>query len=394
MFVGNGIDNHPALDQALKGKRLGLITNGSAVDRTLKSTLDILHEKYHLTKLFNTIYGVRTEFVYGERVLHYTDIPTGLPVESIFHRECNGPTEEMLQDLDAVVFDMKEAGCRYYEYLYCLANAMRACAKAKMPFIVLDRIAPINGVDVEGVVCPSEMHTMVGDYGLPNRIGLTIGEFAQYINNEFMIGCDLKVVPNVGWRRSQYYDETGLPWILPSPNLPHTTANLLYAGMCLFEGISNINEGRGTSKPFELIGAPWLNAAELAKRMNEKKLDGVAFGNIFYIPVSSKHAKEICHGLQIHVLDRKTFQPVRMALTLIEEIRKLHPDTLEWAGATAGHDVKQPDSPVQFDYYFDKLLGTSDFREGVYTADQLLELHRPKVEQYRTSKCKYHLYEE
>lgn len=393
IVVKNGIDCTHELDRVLKNKRIGLITSGSAINKNLELAVDILNQKYQVKKLFNTIYGIRSEYIYGERVLKYTDEKTGLTVQSIFNHDQNAPTEEMLEGLDILVFDIKEAGARYYEYLYCLGNIMKACAKANMTLVILDRVAPINGVDTEGTICGPDMHTMVGDYGLPNRTGLTIGEFALYINSEYHINCPLEIIKAEGFRREMYMDETDLPWVLPSPSLPHVNANLLYTGMCLFEGIASINEGRGTSKPFEIIGAPWLDATELALKMNYIGLDGVRFGQIHYIPTSSKHQKEICNGIQIHITDRKSIQPVRLALHLIEEIRNLHPDKLEWALPTAGHDVKSPESPQIFDYYFDKLLGTDEFRKGNYTADGLLDFYKPQLKQYNITKQKYHLYE-
>lgn len=392
-MIGSGIDNISELDKALKGLRLGLITNGSAVDQALRPVLDILHEQYELCKLFNTVYGVRSEFVYGERVPHYTDEATGLPVESIFSRECTAPTPEMLQDIDAVVFDIREAGCRYYEYLYCLANTMRACAAEKKRLIILDRTAPLGGAQVEGTVYPEDLHTMVGDYGLPNRIGLTIGEFACYLNGEYGFACPLQVVPVTGWRREQDGGETGLPWISPSPNLPHVTANLLYAGMCFVEGISNLSEGRGTAKPFEVVGAPWLKSEELARRMNRLELSGVRFAPVYFIPSSSKYRGEICRGVQIHVESRRDFLPVRTTFHLLDEIRELHPDTLEFTPNSYGHDVKPVESAREYSFYIDKLMGTDAWRKGKKTGGQLLEEGKVALERYRRTKTKYHLYE-
>ena len=273
--VLNGIDRPEALDQELKGLRLGVVTGGGAINRELTPVVDVLCQRYNVTALWNTIYGIRGEFQYGEDVPEYTDTVTGRQVVSIFNRERIAPSEEMLAQVDAVVFDIREAGTRFFEYLHCCAALMKACAKAGKKLVIPDRIAPINGVTVEGTVCPSTMHLIVGDYELPSRTALTMGEFARYVNGEFGIGCDLHVVPVEGWKRSWYADETDLPWLLPSPSLNSCTANLLYAGMCVFEGVSTISEGRGTSKPFELIGAPWADGYELAARMNRKGLEGV-----------------------------------------------------------------------------------------------------------------------
>ena len=390
--VYNGIDRKDILDSLLKGKRVGLVAGGSAITRDSVQAADLFHAEYNVTQLFNTIYGIRGEFIYGERVEHYVDGPTGLPVVSIFNRERTAPTAEMMENVDVMVFDIKEAGVRYYEYLYCLANLMKACAAAKKPLVVLDRVDPIGGVKVEGTVCPADMHTMVGDYELPNRIGLTIGEFAQYVKGEFGVDVDLTVVPVEGWKRSMYMDETDLPWVLPSPSLPHVDANILYAGMCVFEGIGSINEGRGTTKPFELVGAPWLDANEVVRRMRKRGLNGVGFSAVHYIPNASKHKGEVINGVQLHVLDRDEIEPVRTALALLDEIRALHEDEIVWRDCSAGHDVKAEPS-IPFERYSDKLLGDTRYTTGELNGEQLLAAHADALEKYKARKAKYEIYE-
>ena len=391
--VLSGIDRIDLMDKALRGRRLAVVTGGGAVDRNLEPVVDIVAERYRVVKLFNTIYGVRGEFRYGERVPVYTDEKTGLAAESIFCRERIAPTPEMLQDVDAVVFDIREAGTRFFEYLHCLAALMRACAEAQKEVVVLDRIAPLGGEIIEGTVCPPEMHTIVGDFELPSRTALTMGEFARYVNGEFGIGCPLTVIPVSGWKRSLYYDETDVPWLLPSPSLNSVNANLLYAGNCVFEGVSSVSEGRGTSKPFELIGAPWLDADALLERMRKEDLPGVRFARVYFRPASSKHAGEVCSGLQVIVRDRREFRSFLTGLTLLEKIRELHPDRIVYADCSAGHDVLQPLSAPVFSRYLDKLLATDAFSAGKVTARQLVEQYAQKREQYRRRKEKYHLYE-
>lgn len=317
--VLSGIDRVDLMDAALRGKRLAVVTGGGAVDRELTPVVDVLCARYRVVKLFNTIYGVRGEFRYGERVPVYNDEKTGLTAESIFCRARIAPTPEMLQGIDAVVFDIREAGTRFFEYLHCLAALMKACAASQTEVVVLDRIAPLGGEIIEGTVCPPEMHTIVGDYELPSRTALTMGEFARYVNGEFGIGCPLTVVPVSGWKRNLYYDETDVPWLLPSPSLNSVEANLLYAGNCVFEGVSSVSEGRGTSKPFELIGAPWLDADTLLERMKALDLPGVRFARVCFKPAASKHAGEVCSGLQIIVRDRREFRSFLTGLTLLEK---------------------------------------------------------------------------
>ena len=390
--VLSGIDRLDILDTLLKGQRVGLVTAGSAIDRECRLAVDVICDRYQVTTLFNTIFGIRGEFIYGERVPFYVDQPTGLPVHSIFNSKRTAPTPEMMENVDVMVYDIKEAGARYYEYLYTLADLMKACAAVKKPLVVLDRVNPIGGEKVEGTVCPENMHTMVGDYRLAQRTGLTSGEFARYVNGEYAIGCDLHVVPVSGWQRRLYMDETDAPWVLPSPSLPHATANLLYAGMCVFEGVATINEGRGTTKPFELIGAPWMDGKAVAQLAQKKGLPGVRYAPTHYRPSGSKHSGEVCSGVQIHILDRNEFQSVRTALTLLDAVREVHPNEIVWRDCSAGHDL--PDvAGMTFEKYADKLLGDKRYTTGELDCDSLLAAHAEELKAYIARKQKYHLYE-
>lgn len=391
--VLSGIDRLDLLDQELKGLRLAVVTSGGAVNHDMVPVLDILCERYNVVKLFNTIYGVRADFTYGETVPVYVDAKTGLTAESIFNMERIAPTAEMLADVDAVVFDIREAGTRFFEYVHCLAAIMRSCAANHKRLVVLDRIAPIGGVIVEGTVCPPTMHTIVGDFELPSRIALTMGEFARYVNGEFNVGCDLVVIPVAGWKRHLYYDETDVPWMLPSPSLNGTTANLLYAGYCAFEGVATISEGRGTSKPFELVGAPWLDADALLARLKQRHLPGVRFGQCYFRPNASKHGGQVCNGIQTLIDDRMEFRPFLTALTIIEIIREMYPENIQYKDCSAGHSVKEAESSPSFNLYIDKLLATDAFSTGKMTAQQLVDHYAPDRERYIQRKRKYELYE-
>lgn len=390
--VFSGIDRLDVLDTLLKGQRVGLVTAGSAIDRNCRPAVDVLCERYRVTTLFNTIFGIRGEFIFGERVPFYVDAPTGLPVYSIFNKTRTAPSPEMMENVDVMVFDIKEAGVRYYEYLYILADLMKACAAVKKPLVVLDRVDPIGGAQVEGTVCPPDMHAMVGDYRLAIRTGMTVGEFARYVQGEFHVDVELHVVPLLGWKRRLYMDETDVPWVLPSPSLPHTDANLLYAGMCIFEGVATVNEGRGTTMPFALIGAPWMNGPAVAELAQKKGLPGVRYAATCYEPSDSKHRGQVCRGVQIHILDRDELQPVRTALNLLDALRMVHPDQIIWRDCSAGHDL--PDGGgVTFDRYTDKLLGDKRYTNGELDGDGLLAAHAETLEDYRRRKQKYELYE-
>ena len=392
IHVESGIDRIDLMDKALAGKRLAVMTSGGAVNGDLIPTVDVLTARYRVVKLFNTIYGIRGDFRYGERIPEYVDEPTGLTAYSVFSSERTAPDAAMLSDVDAVVFDIREAGTRFFEYVHCLADLMRACSACGKEVVVLDRVAPIGGAIVEGTVCPPTMHTIVGDYELPSRIALTIGEFARYVNGEFGLNCPLTVIPLEGWRRDLYYDETDVPWLLPSPSLNCTDANILYAGYCLFEGVKNLSEGRGTSIPFQLTGAPWLNADALCRELNARHLPGMRFAKVFFRPTSSTYAMEVCNGVQSIIDDRQAARPFLTALTMLEIIRELHPDTLVYSDCSAGHGVKEKESSPVFTRYLDKIMASTDFTDGALTAAQIDEKYAPERARYAARKQKYHLY--
>ncbi len=390
--VLNGIDRPDEMDKLLRGARIGLVTGGAAVDRDLRMAVDVLTERYTVTRLYSTILGVRDEYVWGEETFEYVDVPTGLTAHSIFHRNRIAPDEALTRNVDVIVFDIKEAGVRYYEYLAIAANVMRACAALKKPFVVLDRPAPIGGERVEGTVCPPTMHTIVGDFELATRTALTMGEFCGYVNGEFGIGCDLHVVEALGWERHMHHDDTDLPWVLPSPSLPSVDANLAYVGMCVFEGIGSVSEGRGTSLPFQLIGAPWMDGAEIVRRMRARGLPGVRFGQRFFKPTASKHAGCVCNGIQMDIVDRGEFESFRTALALLDEIRAVHGELVTYRDCSAGHDVKEPQSAPEFELYIDKLLATTDYTAGGLDGDALVAAYAPARAAYAARKAKYHRY--
>jgi uncharacterized protein YbbC (DUF1343 family) len=227
------------------------------------------------------------------------------------------------------VIDIQDVGTRVYTFIYTVANCMIAAARHRLPVIVCDRPNPINGVDVEGSLLDERYASFVGQYPIPLRHGMTVGELAQMFNRTFGIGADLHVVPMEGWRREMFYDETSLPWVMPSPNMPTLDTAIVYPGAVLFEG-TTLSEGRGTTRPFELIGAPWIDGERLAEAMNARDLPGVHFRPVFFEPTFQKHAKQTCGGCQLHVLDRQAFRPVRTAVELIDEFHREEPSRFEW----------------------------------------------------------------
>lgn len=320
MKVFNGIDNIEEYDNIFKNKNIGLITNPTGIDRNFRSTIDIFNERYNLKALYSPEHGVRGNLADGALIENYNDAETGVPVFSLYRPGSRRFSEEMLDGIDMVVYDIQDVGMRYYTYIYTMLYAMEDCAARGIEFAVLDRVNPLGGEIVEGNILEESCKSFVGDYEMCTRYGLTPGEFSIMANKEKHIGCKLFVVPLKGWKRSMLFEETGLEWITPSPNLPTPVSSLCYAGTCFFEG-TNLSEGRGTTHPFELIGAPFIKPAQLAEAMNNKRLEGVYFRPCYMQPMFSKHQGKQCGAVQIHISDKKRVKPLKMGVELLYEIR-------------------------------------------------------------------------
>jgi uncharacterized protein YbbC (DUF1343 family) len=383
MDVLNGIDRLQHEDFGLKGKRLGLITNPSGVSKSLVSTIDILKERFNLKALFGPEHGVRGDMEAGDKVDTYTDKRTGLPVYSIYGKNDekgegdNRPGAAMLEDLDMLLMDIQSVGCRFYTFESSMYNSMEVCSKTGKTFVVLDRVNPINGSEVEGNILDAAFRSFVGIGPVPNRHGLTMGELAQYYNKECNIGCDLKVIPLSGCKREMYGDEAGFLWVNPSPNVPSLDAAILYPGTCLFEG-TNLSEGRGTTKPFEVIGAPWLDAEALADTMNAQRHPGLIFRPAGFLPSFSKHQGELCRGVQLHITDRRKARPVVAALRLLEAARTQNKEKFGWRQWPDGH------------YSIDLLAGTDILRKG--SVEEYLELCKKGAQEFMEKRRPYLLY--
>ncbi|MFD9625555.1 exo-beta-N-acetylmuramidase NamZ family protein [Peribacillus muralis] len=317
----------------LSGKKVGLITNPTGIDSELTSIVDLLHDDpdIQLTALFGPEHGVRGDAQAGASVEFYIDEKTGLPVYSLYGKT-KKPTPEMLKDVEVLVFDIQDVGTRFYTYIYTMAYAMEAAKENDIPFIVLDRPNPQGGVSVEGPILEPEFSSFVGMYPIPLKHGMTVGELATLFNKQFKIGADLKVIKMKGWNRDMDYDDTGLPFVLPSPNIPTVSTTFVYPATGLIEG-TNVSEGRGTTKPFELIGAPYINSDELAGKLNALRLPGVKFRAASFTPTFSKHAGKLSHGVEIYVSDRKKFKAVPTGLHIIKTIHDLYPDDFEFLQA-------------------------------------------------------------
>ncbi|HEX8355706.1 MAG TPA: DUF1343 domain-containing protein [Pyrinomonadaceae bacterium] len=319
--------------RALRGKRVGLITNNTGIDRAGASDIDLIarHKDLKLVALLAPEHGIRGTAEAGEHVVDETDPKTGVPIYSLYKSEDRGPTPEMLKDVDVLVYDLQEVGGRTWTYVSTMALSMKAAARKGIPFVVLDRPNPIGGEIVEGALLDPRFKSFVGMYPIPARHGMTVGELATLFNREYGIGVNLIVARVENWRRSQWFDETGLPWVNPSPNLRSLAALTSYPGSVYFEG-TNLTEGRGTDRPFEQIGAPWLNAQEVARVMNERRLPGVRFEAITMTvaTTAAKHKGQSIPAIRFAVTDRRAYRPVRTSLLLIDEIRRRHLRDFAW----------------------------------------------------------------
>ena len=333
--VRPGIETFLAdVPQRLRGKRVALLTNQTAVDRERRTDIDLIaaHPQLKLVALLAAEHGIRGTVAPGEFIQDSIDAKTGVPIYSLYKTEDRGPSPEMLRDVDVIVYDLQEVGGRTWTYVSSMALSMQAAKRKGIPFVVLDRPNPIGGEIVEGALLDPKFKSFVGMYPIPARHGMTVGELAKLFNEKYGIGCDLIVARVANWRRSQWQDETGLPWVNPSPNLRSLAALTSYPGSVYFEG-TTLTEGRGgSSRPFEEIGAPWLDAPAVAATMNARGLPGVRFDTSRFTmqPKAAKHPGKTIRGIRFVVTDRKAYRPVRTSLMLIDEIRRRHPADFAW----------------------------------------------------------------
>ena len=385
-----GIDRIGEFAHILGGKRLGLVTGGSGIGRDYRSSIEILHEKYQLTTLFAPEHGVRGELQGGVNVHNHIDRHSGLPVYSLFSDDCSiidakvlhnslyMPSQEALDRVDAIVFDIQDVGSRYYTYPSTLFFVMKACAKTGKECLVLDRPNPIGGA-IEGNSHREENFSFIGLTKVPIRHGMTLGELALFYNGEYHLNCDLHVIPADGWDRSMYFEDTGLPFVCPSPNLPNQNAIVLYNGICMLAG-TNVTDARGTTRPFEQFGAPYINPFELKAALDELHLPAVRFSVVYFIPTFFKYQGEVCAGVQIHVLDRKAVKPVELGVKIIRTLQKLYPDEFRFKEAENGR------------YHIDVETGTDEVRLNEKTADEILAGWQKEAEAFKQTRAKYSLY--
>lgn len=367
----------------LRGKRVALVTNATGLDSQLRSDVDrfAAHPAFELVALFGPEHGVRGDVQAGDKVASSRDGVTGLPVHSLYgeHRE---PTPPMLAGIDVIVFDIQDVGTRFYTYPYTLAGVMRSAKRAGISVVVADRPDPLGGLLVEGPVLEPALASFVGLFPIPLRHGMTLGELAMLFNTEFEIGAELHVVAMQGWRRGDEPLRGALPWVPPSPNMPTPDTALVYPGMGLLEG-TNVSEGRGTTRPFETFGAPWVDARALAERLNALQLPGVLFRPSWFTPSFSKHAGKVCGGVQLHVTDRAAFRPVRTGIAVLKALHDQHPEDFAFL----------PGDPP----FFDRLAGVPWLREAFLRGDAVDAIEArwtPGLRQFEAVRQRHLLYAE
>jgi uncharacterized protein YbbC (DUF1343 family) len=343
--------------------RLGLLANQASVDRSLHNVKNLISKAGgHLTCLFSPQHGF-----YSEKQANmiesgdWRDPDSGVPVVSLY-AETRQPAPELLKKIDVLLIDIQDVGTRVYTYTTTIGLCLEVAALTGTRVVILDRPNPINGMEIEGNVLDPEFRSFVGRYRVPMRHGLTPGEFARFACREANLDCDLEVIKMSGWRRSWFFDSVGLHWVFPSPNMPTWETALLYPGMVLMEG-TNVSEGRGTTLPFQLFGAPFLNQGKILEKLGDAGLEGVFFRPVTFEPAFDKYKGEACFGFQIHVTDRNRFRPYRTGLALIEALHTVHPDRFRWL-----------DPPYEYEWQklpMDILIGSGTIRRRIEQAGSL-----------------------
>jgi uncharacterized protein YbbC (DUF1343 family) len=372
----------------LTNARVGVVSNPASIDASYR----------HITRALAAAPGVTLAAIFGPQHGYRADVQDnmvetghahdpmrGVPVYSLYS-ETREPTAAMLKGLDALVIDLQDVGSRIYTFIYTMANCLRACKRHGVPVIVTDRPNPIGGTALDGPTLAKGFESFVGQFPIPMQHGMTIAELARYFNEAFGIDAALTVTPMEGWTRGMFYENTGLPWVMPSPNIPTVDSAVVYPGTVLFEG-TNVSEGRGTTRPFELIGAPWVDAEGFADTLNARGLPGAHFRPVVFEPTFQKHAKQPCGGCQIHVLNRGTFRAVQAGVAVLTEIRAQNPAAFQW---------RQPPYEYEHDKLpFDILAGSAQLREqidGGMPADAIVDSWTDEIERFRTERHGYLLY--
>ena len=372
----------------LRGRRVGLICNQASVGHNFQHAADLFHNhpEINLVALFGPQHGIRGDVQDNMiETAHATDRITGLPIYSLYS-ETREPTEEMLKEIDVLVFDLQDVGCRIYTFIYTLANCMRAAKRFGQKVIACDRPNPIGGVQVAGNVLDPAYASFVGQFPIPTRHGMTAAELGSMFNDEFDIGCDYEPVSMVNWSRELWYDDTDGPWVLPSPNIPTVNTASVFPGTVHLEG-TQMSEGRGTTRPFEIIGAPYIESDKFAAALNGLDFPGVYFRACLFMPTFQKHAGRACGGVQIHVTNRAAFDPVLTGVAIVKTAFDMYGDDFRW---------KEPPYEYVYDQNpFDVISGTSQLRELIEQRASLTEIQASwgaPLRQFMTTRARFLLY--
>ncbi len=381
------LDCNSELKKIVKGKKISVLCNIASVNSKYVHVVDVLK---NMGARVCSIMGPQHGFVMDKqdnmKESSHADHPVyQVPVYSLYG-ESREPKDYMLKDVEAVVFDLQDVGTRYYTFIYTMANTMRLCAEMGIKFVVLDRPNPVNGVDVEGGIVHTGFESFVGMFPISHRHGMTVAELALLFNEEFEINCDLKIIKMEGWKRSKYWDELKLEWIMPSPNMPYFETTLVYPGQCLLEA-TNISEGRGTTRPFEIFGSPFVEHAEFLKHPAIKSLKGLVLRPLYFEPTFNKFHSILCKGFQIHVTDRSLFKPLRTSLAIIYAMYELYPEFKFTPPPYEYEFNKQPiDILLGSDVPRTMLIGGSDFKSfhgSVCNGEGLFKKQRQKYLLYK-----------
>lgn len=389
-MVKSGIDIfEKMLPKRFYGLKAGLLIHPASVNRKLIHTKDIIlnTKKLKLVALFGPQHGVfgntQDNMIEWEG---FVDPVSRLPVHSLYGKT-RKPTSEMLENIEVFIVDLQDIGARYYTFIWTMALCMQSCMEEKIPMIVLDRVNPIGGHITEGPVLKKEFSSFVGLHPLPVRHGLTIGEISAYLKDNFYPQLDLTIIPLKGWKRNQWFDKTGLPWVMPSPNMPTLDSATVYPGMCLFEG-TILSEGRGTTRPFEIFGAPFIEPEKMVKRLNDFKLKGVIFRPLYFTPTFNKFSGKLCGGAQIHVIDREKFKPFKTAVAILLTVKELYPEINLW---------REPPYEYEFEKLpFDILAGSERLRKEIEEGKSLKDMQswwNEELEDFEKIRKNYLLYD-
>ncbi|PIE74520.1 MAG: hypothetical protein CSA18_04650 [Deltaproteobacteria bacterium] len=373
----------------LKNKNIGLLANPASIDSNFIHSKDIISNLFRgqLKALFSPQHGFNAEkqdnMILSE---HYTDKALNIPVFSLYSKKLK-PSADMFENIEVLLIDIQDVGTRVYTFIYTISYCLEAAKENNIKAVILDRPNPVSGEKIEGNILENQLTSFVGRYPIPMRHSLTVGEFALFINNEFNIGAELEVIPMSNWERSMYFQDTGLPWIMPSPNLPELSSVYVYPGQVIFEG-TNISEGRGTTKPFEFFGAPFIETKKLYKYIKERyDIKGVFLREIIFQPTSGKWADIPCNGFQIHIIDKNEYKPYFLAISILQGIIQLFHDNFEY---------KKP--PYEFEYKkmpIDLILGSSGLRNDIENNKDLKISEfkwLDKIEDYKKKILPYLLY--